>query len=125
MKTADAIFSSPRVAAMLVRLRKICAGFPASDEIITFGHPTFQAAGKTFAALEVHKGELGLAIKVERELQSVFLKDSRFFPTPYAAKHGWVTLRVHEGAIDWREVRELLRGSYHLATAPRKRSVSK
>src|SRR3954463_310250 len=125
MKNPDPIFSTPRAAALLIRLRKICAALPASDEIITFGHPTFQVAGKTFAALEVYKGELGLAIKVERELQSVFLKDPRFYPTPYAAKHGWVTLRVHEGAIDWQEVRELLRGSYQLATAPRRRSVSK
>src|SRR6266852_2000603 len=79
--------------AVLRRLRKICLGLPGATETRTFGHPTFQIARKTFAVLEEYKGELGICFKVGELLQGVFLKDVRFFRTPYIGKHGWVTLR--------------------------------
>jgi predicted DNA-binding protein (MmcQ/YjbR family) len=108
------IYSTPPAAALLTRLRKICSQFPDAEETVTFGHPTFQVAGKTFAVLEQYKGELGVALKVEKELQAVFLKDPRFYMTPYIGKHGWVTIRMNAKPIDWTEVREMVRGSYRL-----------
>jgi predicted DNA-binding protein (MmcQ/YjbR family) len=87
---------------------------PAATETVSFGHPTFQVSGKTFAVLEVYKGELGLALKVEKELQQVFLKDPRFYLTPYIGKHGWVTLRMSTKPMDWKEVQEMVKGSYRL-----------
>jgi predicted DNA-binding protein (MmcQ/YjbR family) len=111
---ADAIYSAPPAAALLTRLRKICSQLLDVTETVSFGHPTFQVRGKTFAVLEQYKGELGLAVKVEKELQQVFLKDSRFYMTPYAGKHGWVTLRMEPKPPDWKEVREMIRGSYRL-----------
>ena len=102
-----------------MRLRKICSTLPDMTETVSFGHPTFQASGKTFAVFEQYKGEFGLAMKVEKELQQVFLKDSRFYSTPYIGKHGWVTLRMEGAPIKWTEVRDLLRGSHRLV-APRK-----
>ena len=57
-------------------------------------------------------------MKVEKELQELFLADARFFRTPYVGKHGWVTLKVHAAPLDWDEIRELLAGSYRLV-APR------
>ena len=103
--------------ALLGNLRKICLQLAGASETVTFGHPTFQVAGKTFAVLEEYKGELGIALKVGKLMQGVFLKDPRFFMTPYAGKHGWVTLRVHAAPLDWKEIRELLRGSHELASA--------
>ena len=100
--------------AVLRRLRKICLALPGATETQTFGHPTFQIARKTFAVLEEYKGELGICFKVGELLQDVFLKDVRFFRTPYIGKHGWVTLRVHTAPLDWKEVRELAKGSYQL-----------
>src|SRR5262249_53125476 len=85
------IYSIPPAAALLTRLRKICSQLPDVSETVTFGHPTFKVAGKTFAVFEQYKGELGLALKVEKELQGVFLKDPRFYFTPYIGKQGWVT----------------------------------
>ena len=111
---ADAIYSAPPAAALLTRLRKICSQLPDVTETVSFGHPTFQVGGKTFAVFEQYKGELGLALKVEKELQQVFLKDPRFYMTPYAGKHGWVTLRMEPSPVEWREVREMVRGSYRL-----------
>jgi len=101
---------------ILSKLRRICLSLPKAAETITFGHSTFQVQGKTFAMLEEYKGELGICLKVGTLLQGVFLDDSRFFRTPYIGKHGWVTLRVHAAPLNWREVRELVKGSYDLVT---------
>ena len=91
----------------------MCSALENIQETVSFGHPTFQVAGKTFAVFELYKGELGLALKVEKELQQVFLKDPRFYLTPYIGKHGWVTLRMNTKP-NWKEVQELLKGSYRL-----------
>ena len=87
---------------------------------MTFGHPTFQVAGKTFAVLEEYKGELGIALKVGKLMQGVFLKDPRFFLTPYAGKHGWVTLRLYAAPLNWTEIRELLKGSSNLVISQKR-----
>ena len=93
------------------------------SETVTFGHPTFQAAGKTFAVLEEYNGELGIALKVGKLMQGVSLKDPRFFMTPYAGKHGWVTLRVQAAPLNSQEIRGLLDGSYHLVPAKNRSAV--
>ena len=43
--------------------------------------------------------------------QEELLKDDRFFPTPYAAHRGWVSLWINE-QTDWDQVRGLLREAY-------------
>ena len=106
-------------AQILVRLRKICIALPGASETTTFGHPAFQVNGKTFCVLEEYKGELGICVRVELELQGIFLDDSRFFRTPYIGKHGWVTLRVSAARLNWTEVKDLLRGSSRLVLADR------
>ena len=100
--------------AILKRLRKICLRLPATSEGITFGHPTFRVEKKMFAVLEEYRGELGICLKVGTLLQGVFLDDPRFFRTPYIGKHGWVTLRVYGAPLNWKELRDLLKGSYDL-----------
>ena len=118
---AAAIYSTAPAVGLLTRLRKICSLLPDATETVSFGHPTFQVAGKTFAVFEQYKGELGLALKVEKELQSVFLKDPRFYLTPYIGKHGWVTLRMVK-PVDWKEVREMVKGSYRLVIPSKPRA---
>jgi predicted DNA-binding protein (MmcQ/YjbR family) len=100
--------------AILTKVRKICGSLPDITETVSWGHPTFKVSGKTFAVLEEYKGELGLAMRVEKELQGVFLKDPRFYLTPYIGKKGWVTLRMENSPVDWKEVREMLKGSHRL-----------
>ena len=117
---ANAIYSISPAVGLLTRLRKVCTQLPNATETVSFGHPTFQIGGKTFAVFEQYKGEFGLALKVEKELQQVFLKDPRFYLTPYIGKHGWVTLRMESKPLDWKEIREMLRGSYRLI-APKKK----
>ena len=116
---ANAVYSIPPAAGLLTRVRKLCGRLPDSTETVSFGHPTFQISGKTFAVFEQYKGEFGLALKVEKELQQIFLKDPRFYLTPYIGKHGWVTLRMETKPLDWKEIGEMLRGSYRLIAPKR------
>ena len=99
---------------ILRRLRGICLALEGAEETVTFGHPTFRVNGKMFSVFEEYKGELGICVKVEQELQEIFLEDSRFFRTPYVGKHCWVTLRVYAARINWSEGKELVKGSYLL-----------
>jgi len=104
----------PTEDQILQRLRKICLALEGAEETVTFGHPTFRVNGKTFCVLEEYKGELGICVKAEQELQGLFLDDPRFFRTPYIGKHGWVTLRVFATRLNWSEVKDLVEGSYLL-----------
>ncbi len=110
---------------ILVRLRKICLGLTGAVETVMFGHPTFRVNGKMFCVFEEYKGEWGICVKVEKELQGIFLDDPRFFRTPYVGKHGWVTLRVYAARLNWTEVKDLVRGSFWLALAGRPPQPSK
>ncbi len=103
---------------VLRKLREICLALPGASETVTFGHPTFKASRKTFAVLEEYKGELSICVLVGKRMQDVFLKDPRFYRTPYIGRRGWVSLRVHSAPLNWREVKELAAGSHELATKP-------
>lgn len=107
-----------REAQILARLRPICLSLPAATETITFGHPTFRVAKKTFAVLEEYQGHLSIALKVGKAHQGIFLSDPRFYRTPYIGQHGWVSLKVDE-KINWTEVKHLVMDSYRL-TATKK-----
>ena len=54
---------------------------------------------------------LTIGMKMSFERQDELLKDDRFYPTPYAARQGWVSLHVNK-ATDWGEVAELVREAY-------------
>jgi len=102
-------------AEILKKLRKVCLGLADAEETISFGHPTFRVrGGKIFAVLETYKGELGICVNVGKLMQGMFLDDPRFFRTPYIGKHGWVTLRVYAERLNWKEIHELVTGSYRL-----------
>jgi predicted DNA-binding protein (MmcQ/YjbR family) len=95
----------------LQEIRAICLALPESSEVEAWGHPTFRAGKKMFAACGEEDGVLTLGLKVGFERQDELLNDERFYPTPYAAHQGWVSLRL-DGATDWAEVRGLLHEAY-------------
>ncbi|SRR5713101_3834396 len=115
---------APSEETILKKLRRACLRLPGATETVTFGHPTFQVKKKTFAVLEEYKGELGICVQVGKLMQGVFLKDARFFRTPYIGKHGWVTLRVYAAPLDWEEVSALVEGSYREVAPAKKRMRS-
>src|SRR5882724_8989691 len=104
---------------VLQGLRKVCLGFPETVETLSFGHPTFHVVKKPFCVLEEYKGELSVCAKVGKQMQGVFLQDSRFYMTPYCGKHGWVSLRVGSGRLSWKEIGELCHESYRQVAPPK------
>ena len=88
---------------------------PEAAEVEAWGHPTFRAGKKIFAAF----GEgLSLGLKVRHERQEQLLNGDLFFPTPYAAHQGWESLRIGD-RTDWQEVSDLLREAYRQVTLKR------
>ena len=100
--------------AALKNLRSICLTLPEFHEVKAWGHPTFRAGKKMFAAFgEGVEGIAGLSlgVKVGFDRQEELLKDPRFYPTPYAAHQGWVSLKI-DGKTNWTEVKGLLLEAY-------------
>jgi predicted DNA-binding protein (MmcQ/YjbR family) len=103
--------TAARYEKALRQIRSICEELPETAEVEAWGHPTFRAGKKMFAAFGEGDEGLSIGLKVGHERQDELLKDKRFFPTPYAAHQGWVSLRV-DGQTDWKEVADLLREAY-------------
>jgi predicted DNA-binding protein (MmcQ/YjbR family) len=92
-------------------VRSICLALPEAKEVEAWGHPTFRAGKKMFAGFGTDAEGLSLGFKMSYDRQDELLKDKRFYPTPYAARLGWVSLRI-DGKTDWDEVAALLREAY-------------
>jgi predicted DNA-binding protein (MmcQ/YjbR family) len=103
--------SSTAYAKALRQLRSICQALPETREVEAWGHPTFRAGKKMFAGFGEGPDGLAIGLKVGLDRQEELLKDGRFFPTPYAAHQGWVSLRVNP-KTDWGEVRGLVHEAY-------------
>lgn len=96
---------------VLERVRSICLALPEAAEVEAWGHPTFRAGNKMFAAFGVGPEGVTLGLSVGHARQEELLDDDRFFPTPYAARLCWVSLRL-DGKINWDEIAGLLREAY-------------
>jgi predicted DNA-binding protein (MmcQ/YjbR family) len=107
---------------VLERVRKICEKLPGSKEVVTYGHAGFKAGKRFFAVVEEYKKRLSIVVKVGVEVQDLFLKEERYYLTPYIGKQGWISLDVNAAPLDWKEIRELIVGSYQLVTTKPKRS---
>ncbi len=90
----------------LKKLRAVCLALPEANEVETWGNPTFRAGKAAFAVLDEYGGALCLAAPVGPDRQEELLAHPRYFETPYAARHGWVSLRLDAGT-DWDEVKNL------------------
>jgi predicted DNA-binding protein (MmcQ/YjbR family) len=101
-----------QMGRLLGRLRDLCLALPEAKEVLAWGHPTFRAPKKMFAACGTDKdGSASLGLKVGFDRQEELLHDPRFFPTPYAAHQGWVSLTLRP-RIDWAEVTALVTEAY-------------
>jgi predicted DNA-binding protein (MmcQ/YjbR family) len=102
----------------LRRLRALCLALPEASEVEAWGHPTFRAGKKMFAAFGQDADGLTVGLKVGHDRQEELLQSGRFFPTPYAAHQGWVSLPI-DGQTDWAEVGDLVREAYRLVALQR------
>jgi predicted DNA-binding protein (MmcQ/YjbR family) len=95
----------------LARVRSLCLALPETREVEAWGHPTFRAGKKMFAGFGADADGLTLGLKVGFDRQNELLQDERFFPTPYAARQGWVSLHI-DADTDWDELAGLVREAY-------------
>jgi len=107
----------PKPEAILEKIRPICLSLPDTRERLSWGHPTFTVHDRPFAVFEKYHLEWCLCFRTELEHQGLFVKDPRFFITPYIGKQGWLSLRVHAAKLNWTEIRQLLRDSHKLVSA--------
>jgi hypothetical protein len=104
---------SPNARAARERLRKLVAQFKDVTETLTFGHPTFQTHGKTFAVLDHYQGADCLWLRVDSMERPMLLKMPGWFAAPYDPRQSALCIRLD--AIDWRRIKPHLRLSRLLA----------
>ncbi len=109
---------------LLNRLTKVARAFPETSREILGSHASFKVRKKVFAYfLNDHHGDgiVSIACKVlpGENAGLVAAQPKRYYLPAYIGPRGWVALRLDLAKIDWKEVRELLLGSY-LLTAPKK-----
>ena len=115
----------PGPARALAALRAIGRKLPGVAETVTFGHPTFQVAGRTFAVFERCRGRWTVAFKTDGLVQQELIETmpERCFVTPYVGRHGGVSLVV-DGRFDRRALARHVEASHRLL-APRRGSSAR
>ena len=94
------------------KLREICLALPEVKETVTWDHPNFRVAEKIFCIMGGYEGTPNITVKVGKPLLEVFLKDPRFVLASHIGKHGWVSMQVAKGRLNWSEIASLCRDSY-------------
>ncbi|HXN73721.1 MAG TPA: MmcQ/YjbR family DNA-binding protein [Candidatus Acidoferrales bacterium] len=108
----------------LARLTKICLALLGATQELSGDHASFRVRKKVFAYfLNDHHGD-GIVSVCAKVLPGdnnalVAAQPERFYLPAYIGPRGWVALRLDRGAIDWKEVAELVAGSYQI-TAPKR-----
>lgn len=100
-----------------MRLTKVALAFPEAKREVHGSHATFLVRKKPFAYfLDNHHGDgiVGFTCKVllGENKSLIEAQPERFYPPAYLFSRGWVALRLDRGKVDWKEVKELLMGSY-------------
>jgi hypothetical protein len=90
-------------------VREVCLGFPAADEKLSHGAPSFHVRGKMFLTfVDDHHGDGRVAVwcksTPEEQRRLVASNPSRFFVPPYVGVKGWVGVRVEPQNADWIEL---------------------
>jgi hypothetical protein len=108
----------------LVRLSEICLTLPATAREEKGDHASFLVAKKVFAYyLNNHHGDgiVSVCCRVlpDDNKRLVEANPRKFYLPAYIGPRGWVGLRLDLATVDWREVKEIVLGSYS-QVAPQK-----
>jgi hypothetical protein len=108
----------------LTRLTDLALALPETSRNVHGDYAAFLIRKKTFAYfLDNHHGDgiVAVTCKVMPAENSALAaaQPKRFYLPAYLASKGWVALRLDLGKIDWKEVSDLLTGSY-LLIAPKR-----
>jgi predicted DNA-binding protein (MmcQ/YjbR family) len=108
----------------LARITKICLALPEATREVMGSHAGFRVRKKVFAYfLNDHHGD-GIVSVCARVLPGdntalIAAQPERFYLPAYIGPRGWVALRLDRGAVDWKEVAELVKTSYQLVAPKR------
>ena len=107
----------------LARLSGICLALPSATREDMHGHASFRVAKKVFAYyLNDHHGDgiVSVCCKVPRGDNKWLIEANprKFYMPAYIGPRGWIGLRLDRATVEWREVKELVLGSY-AETAPK------
>jgi hypothetical protein len=106
------------------RVREICLAFPAAQEKLSHGAPSFHVRGKMFLTfVDNHHGDGRIAIWCKSTLAEqkrlVASNAARFFVPPYVGVAGWVGARIDGPATDWIELSILVEEGWRAVAPPR------
>lgn len=107
----------------LKRLSELCRDLPEAMRAVHGDYADFRVRKKVFAYfLNNHNGDGIVSVCCRSELgenvDRAKREPERFYLPAYIGPRGWFGLRLDRGAIDWREVKNLVELSYGFA-APR------
>ena len=100
----------------LVRLSTLCLALPETARELQGDHSSFRVRKKVFAYfLNDHHGD-GIVSVCAKVLPGdnttlISAQPARFYMPAYIGPKGWVALRLDRGAVDWKEVAELVETS--------------
>ena len=111
--------NSSKADQWLEHLAGICLALPETVAERQGDHADFRVRKKVFAYfLNDHHGDGIVSVCVKPEgsenVERARLLPDLFYLPAYIGKRGWVGLRLDQGAIDWREVHDLVEASYRL-----------
>jgi hypothetical protein len=123
MSTRPAKTVSPADAAYH-RVREICLGFPAAEEKLSHGAPSFHVRGKMFLNfVDDHHGDGNLAVwcksTLEEQRRLVAANPARFYVPPYVGVKGWLGVRVDQARADWIELSILVEEGWRSVAPPK------
>jgi predicted DNA-binding protein (MmcQ/YjbR family) len=98
----------------LDEVRRVCLGLPEAVEVEAWGRPTFRAGkGKMFAVFEgSDEHPYALVFKSDPAEAPALLGDGRFYRPKYHGPYGWLAVSLTAAEPDWKEIAELVTGSY-------------
>jgi hypothetical protein len=106
------------------RVREVCLRFPAADEKLSHGSPSFHVRGKMFLHfVDDHHGDGNLAVwckaAPEDQRRLVASNPGRYFVPPYVGVKGWVGIRVDAARADWIDLAMLVEEAWRSVAPPR------
>ena len=102
--------------AALERVRKLCFGFPATEEKLSYGTPAFHVRGKMFVYLgeDSYDGHVSALCKATLEEQRRLVESDpeRYYVPKYFGAKGWVGVRLDHPRADWIELAILVENAW-------------
>jgi hypothetical protein len=115
--------ASPSDAAY-EHVRQICLGFPAAEEKLSHGAPSFHVRGKMFLNfVDNHHADGRIAVwcksTLEEQRRLVATDPVRYFVPPYVGVKGWLGVVVDGPGADWIELAILVEEGWRSVAPPR------